>query len=88
MDIDESPLTFPCSFPIKAMGRNRENFDALVVGLIRKHSPDIREGAISARESKGGRFISITVTIEAQSREQLDSIYMDLCAEESILMAL
>lgn len=88
MDIDESLLTFPCSFPIKAMGKDEEDFDVLVIGLIRRHSPDLREGAIKSRRSKGGRFVSVTVTIEAESREQLDNIYMDLCAEERILMAL
>ena len=88
MDSEESPLTFPCSFPIKAMGKDEEDFDVLVVSLIRKHSPDLLEGAIKSRRSKGGRFVSVTVTIEATSREQLDNIYMDLTAEERVLMAL
>ena len=46
-DNDESLLSFPCDFPIKAMGKTEDDFDALVVGLIRNHCPDILEGAIS-----------------------------------------
>ena len=88
METDESLLNFPCEFPVKAMGKAEDDFDSLVVGLIRKHSPDFPEGAVKSRYSKGGRFISVTVTIEAQSREQLDNIYMDLTAEKRILMAL
>ncbi len=88
MDTDESLLEFPCDFPIKAMGEATEDFDALVVSLIRRHSPDLLEGAVKSKSSKGGRYLSVTVTIKAQSREQLDRIYMDLTAEKRILMAL
>lgn len=88
MNSDKSLLTFPCEFPIKAMGKADDDFDALVVALIRKHSPDLTEGAVKSRHSNGGRFVSVTVTIQAESREQLDNIYMDLSAEKRILMAL
>ncbi len=88
METEESLLKFPCDFPIKAMGEAAEDFDTLVVSLIRRHSPDLQEGAIKSRASKGGRYLSVTVTIQAQSREQLDNIYRDLTAEKRILMAL
>ena len=88
METDDSLLEFPCDFPIKAMGKATGDFDALVVSLIRRHCPGLREGAVKSRSSKGGRYLSVTVTIQAQSRGQLDNIYMDLTAEKRILMAL
>ena len=88
MDTEESLLKFPCDFPIKAMGKAEDDFDALVVSLIRKHSPDLFEGAIKSRASKGGQYLSVTVTIRAESQQQLDNIYMDLTAEKRVLMAL
>jgi len=88
METEDSLLRFPCEFPIKAMGKAGDDFDALVVGLIRKHSTDLAEGAVKSRHSKNGRYVSVTVTIQAQSREQLDNIYLDLSAEKRILMAL
>ncbi len=88
METEESLLHFPCDFPIKVMGKAEEDFDSLIIGLIRKHSPDLREDAVKSRHSKGGRYVSVTVTIQAESREQLDSIYMDLTAEKRVLMAL
>jgi putative lipoic acid-binding regulatory protein len=88
MDTEESLLKFPCDFPIKAMGKAEDDFDALIVGLIRKHCTDLQEGSVKSRQSNGGRFVSVTVTIQAQSREQLDNIYMELTAEERVLMAL
>lgn len=86
--VQESPFTFPCEFPVKAMGLAEGDFDSLVVSLVRKHSPDILEGAVRTRLSRGGRFMSVTVTIQAQSRRQLDDIYMELTANDRVLMAL
>ena len=85
---DESALQFPCNFPIKAMGKAEEGFDALVVSIVRRHAPDIGEGAVAARASAGGKYLSVTVSIEARSREQLDAIYRDLVACEQVLYAL
>ena len=70
------------------MGRADDNFDALVVGIIRKHTPDFSDSTVKSRLSKGGNYVSITVTINARSREQLDNIYLDLTANELVLVAL
>jgi putative lipoic acid-binding regulatory protein len=85
---DDSALEFPCEFPIKAMGRAADNFDAVVVGIIRKHAPDFFDSTVKSRLSKGGNYVSITVTINAHSREQLDNIYLDLTANDLVLVAL
>jgi putative lipoic acid-binding regulatory protein len=84
----ESALTFPCTFPIKAMGLAGNDFDLLVVEIIRKHAPDLGEGAVQTRASSGGKYLSVTVTIEAVSQEQLDAIYMELSGHERVVMAL
>lgn len=85
---DETLLQFPCTFPIKAMGWLADDFDALVVGIVRKHAPDLADTGIEKRHSRGGRYISITVTIQARSRGQLHDIYRDLAAERRVLVAL
>lgn len=84
----ESLLQFPCEFPIKAMGRVAEDFDALVVGIVRRHVPDLEDTSISTRLSQKGNYISITVTINAQSREQVDNIYQELASNQRVLIAL
>ena len=81
-------MEFPCRFPIKAMGKATDDFDALVVGIIRKYSPEFTDTTVKIRHSRGGRFVSVTMTIEAKSREQLDNIYMELTANERVLVAL
>ena len=85
---DETLLEFPCDFPIKVMGRAEPGFDALVVELVRRHAPDLGEGAVSSRPSKGGKWVSVTVTLRAESKAQLDAIYLDLTAHEKVIMAL
>jgi len=85
---DHTLLEFPCDFPIKAMGKTENDFDALVVEIVRKHCPDLLEGAVKSRLSKAGNYVSVTVTIQARSRRQLDKIYLDLTAHEKVLMAL
>jgi len=87
-DAKESLLEFPCQFPIKAMGKNSAEFEALVVSLVRQHCPDLGEGAVVSRDSKGGNYLAVTVTVRATSREQLDNIYRELTACEHVLMAL
>ena len=88
MNEQESALQFPCQFPIKAMGMSSTELDIHVVEIIRRHVDDIHEGAIKTRPSKGGKYTSITVTITATSRQQLDAIYQDLTDSPLILMAL
>lgn len=84
----ETALNFPCRFPIKAMGKAADDFDCLVVGIIRKHAPDFSDTTVRTRHSSEGRYISVTVTIQAKSRRQLDNIYLDLTANERVLVAL
>ncbi len=81
-------MTYPCRFRVRAMGLDQDDFDALVVEIIRRHCPDIHEGAVSIRPSKNGKYISVSVDIEAQSREHLDAIYDDLTAHDRVLMRL
>lgn len=81
-------LEFPCTFAIKSMGLAEVDLDLIVVEIVRKHAPELGEGAVSTRLSKGGKYVSVTVTLEAQSKQQLDAIYQDLSDCEQVLMSL
>ena len=84
----ESALTFPCDFPLKIMGRASDDFDVLVVDIVLRHVGSLREGAISMRASSGGSYVSVTVTVQAESQAQLDALYRELSGHERILMVL
>jgi len=83
-----SLIEFPCDFDIKVMGENSKEFEARVVAVITLHiAPDALLSTRS-RPSRNGRYLSITVTIRAESRLQVDSIYQDLHQTKSVVMAL
>jgi len=84
----DSLLQFPCEFPIKAMGRSDDDFPPLIAAIVSRHAPDWDSSQLSIQSSRNGRFQSVTVTIQAQSREQLDAIYCELSAHEQVMVAL
>ncbi len=81
-------LQFPCGFPIKMMGRADAAFSDTAVGLVERHVGKVAADAIQTSESRNGNFLSVTVTIDAKSQEQLDNIYNDLSNHKDILVAL
>lgn len=85
---DESVLKFPCVFPIKMMGRDSVKFREIARMLVEKHVGPLDDSAIRNARSRNGKFISITITVVAQSQEQLDNIYRELTAYEDVLVAL
>lgn len=89
-ELNDSPpgLTFPCEFPIKAMGRSDAALPRIVVEIVQRHAPALTAESITTSESSGGRYVSVTATITADSRDQLDAIYADLKAHESVLATL
>ncbi len=85
---DESAIEFPCSFPIKMMGRDTPEFRATARTLVEKHVGALDDRAIQTAQSRNGNFVSVTVTITATSQDLLDAIYMDVSSHEDVLMAL
>ncbi|MDH5183438.1 MAG: DUF493 domain-containing protein [Gammaproteobacteria bacterium] len=85
---DETIFEFPCPFPIKAMGKNTPEFESFVMGVINKHVADLGEGAVSSKPSKGDKWISLTITITAQSKAHLDAIYLELNGSDLVVMTL
>lgn len=81
-------ITFPCVFPLKVMGANEDDFEALVLSIIAKHSSVAPDKATFRRLSRGGRYLSLTVQIQAKNQAQLDAICCELSAHERVLMIL
>lgn len=86
---DDTLFEFPCRFPIKVMGATEDDPEALARELVGRHVPEpIPDGDVVARSSREGRYRSVTVTITATSREQLDAIYEELTADPRVKVAL
>ena len=84
----ETLLTFPCVFPVKAMGLACDEFEIAVIEIINRHVENLAEDALLIKPSKNGKYTAITVTITAYSKKQLDAIYLDLTACEHVSIAL
>ncbi len=85
---DEDTLfEFPCSYPIKIMGKNEFDLEKRVLELLMPHL-DGESIQIESRLSSGGNYCAITVTFTAKSKAQLDDIYMSLTAEKRFTMVL
>ena len=81
-------IDFPCRFPIKIMGERHEEFVITITEVVRGNAPDLAEHDVTLRESSGGRFYALTVTVNATSRQQLDNIYLSLTGHPMVKMVL
>ncbi len=84
----ESLFEFPCEFPVKVMGRNEKGFQELAEKIVLSHAKVFEDKPVTTNPSGSGNFISITITIEAVSRAQLDAIYQELTDCKQVMMAL
>ena len=79
MDAEESSLIkYPCDFPIKIMGKSQNGFTQVALGIVKTHAPDFNDAMMEVRLSKNGTYLSLTCTILATSRAQLDNLYQAL----------
>lgn len=88
MSEEDTVFEFPCQFPIKAMGKNTVSFHSVVLEIVSQHVECIDDECVKTRLSSGDKFLSVTVTIEATSKRQLDAIYQGLTDHPDVLMSL
>ncbi len=81
-------LEFPCRFPLKTIGKNNSDFESVVVEIVRRHVRELKDEEISSRMSRDGKYLSVTTTFTAESREQLDGLYYELSSHEQVMMVL
>jgi len=84
----ESLLKFPTEFPIKIMGRTQDGFAQAIVMVVQRHAPDFDPATMEMRASTAGKYLSLTCTINAISRQQLDDLYRDLTSHPMVAMVL
>lgn len=88
MAAEETLIEYPCDFPIKIMGKTAPGFAQAMVELVRRHAPDFEAASVEMRTSKQSKYLSVTCTVRATSREQLDKLYQELCDHPMVVMVL
>jgi len=84
----ESLIEYPCDFPIKVMGARVDGFAEAMCLVAQKFDPGFDPATMEMRPSKAGNYLSVTLTIRATSREQLDNIYLALTGHPMVKVAL
>jgi uncharacterized protein len=85
---NESLLKFPCDLPIKVMGRNEPGFREAALKIVRAHYAQLEEDRIGEQTSREGAYLSLTITLPAQSREEVDAVFRELTASDDVLIVL
>lgn len=85
---DASLIEYPCDFPIKILGHTRTGFAQVILEVVQRHAPDFDGATMEMKTSKHGKYLSVTCTIRATSREQLDNLYRELCDHPMVVMVL
>ena len=84
----QSLITYPSPFPIKVMGAQVQGFLEAVLAVTRQFDPGFDPATVETRSSSGGRYLGITVTVTATSREQLDELYRTLSTHPMVKVVL
>lgn len=85
---EETLIEFPCDFPIKIMGSRSDDFAQTVVEIVLRHAPDFAAETVEMRLSGSGNYLSVTCTVRAVSKAQLDGLYRELSGHPAVKVVL
>lgn len=83
-----SLIEYPSPFPIKVMGERADGFVNAVTTIARRFDPTFDAATVELRESSGGKYLGVTITVTATSREQLDELYRTLSTHPMVRVVL
>ena len=84
----ESLIVYPSDFPIKIMGVMHDRFAQTIVEVVLQFDPDFDASKLEMRPSAKGTYLSLTATVRATSREQLDNLYRELSSHPMVKVVL
>ena len=85
---EQSLIEYPSRFPIKVMGVKADGFVHAVTQIAKQFDPAFDAASVELRDSRAGKYLGITITITATSREQLDELYRTLSTHPMVKVVL
>ncbi len=85
---EQSLITYPSAFPIKVLGQQVEGFVEAMVEVAQQFDPAFDVATLERRPSRAGKYLGLTLTVTATSREQLDELYRTLSTHPMVKMVL
>ena len=84
----DSLIDYPSAFPVKVMGENQDGFVHAITAIARQFDPAFDAATVELRDSKAGKYLGVTITVTATSREQLDDLYRALSSHPMVKVVL
>ncbi len=84
----DSLIEYPCDFPIKVMGLKVDGFVPAICLVAQQFDPAWQKNSLETRESKGGKYLGLTLTVRVNNREQLDELYRTLSSHPMVKVVL
>ncbi len=81
-------IDYPSRFPLKVFGNHSDEFETIVLELVRARCPQAEHNEVRRRSSKGRKYLALTLTFTVYSQQQLEEIYQDLYDCEQVVMSL
>ncbi len=88
MEKEPPAIEFPCDYPIKVMGPTTHDYKQCIIEIIETHAPGIDYSRVTIKQSRNGKYSSVTVFITATGKEQLEQIFESLKASGRISLVL
>ncbi len=85
---EQSLIDFPSAFPIKVLGANVDGFVHAMTQVAKQFDPEFDAASIELRASKGDKYLGVTLTVTATSREMLDDLYRALSSHPMVKVVL
>lgn len=85
---EQSLIEYPSKFPIKVMGAKADGFVEAITRIAQQFDPGFDPATVELRDSRGGNYLGITITVLATSREQLDELYRTLTTHPMVKVVL
>ena len=85
---EDSLIEYASLFAIKVMGVKVDGLVSAITHVAHQFDPAFDASTIELRESKGGKYLGVTITITATSREQLDELYRTLSTHPMVKVVL
>ena len=66
------------------MGENSNRFLQEMLFIAQKHCPDTHEKHVRSNVSKTGKYQSVTITVNVETRIHLEGLYMEIKSHKDV----
>ena len=82
--LNEELWEFPCQLSLKAMGLAEHPLEEIICTIADTHCSVVYSETLTSRESRTGKYRSITLSVQCDTKEQVEKLYLELGEREEI----